>query len=78
MAQSSVAKGFPGFEATRRRFSSDPYRSLALHFHVGGAEEVHEVLDAAGLSHSDSVRIVGRQIAQGHPENCMGCGLVSG
>ena len=45
-------------QAAKAGVCRDPYRSLALHFNVGGTEEVHEGLDAAGLRYSHSVRIV--------------------
>ena len=52
-------------EAAELGFASDPHHSLALHLDVGGAEEVHEGLDAAGLCYSHLVRIVKRQTQQG-------------
>ena len=46
------------FEAAGLGIASDPYRSVALHLDVGGAEVVHEGLDASSLRYSHFVRIV--------------------
>ena len=53
-AEKQVAEACRTFKRQCRGFARDPYRSLALHFNVGVAEEVHEGLDATGLRYSHS------------------------